>query len=84
MRKQEIWAIRRERIESFFQSQNDVRQNDDGGFSFGECEIRVTAMSERQIGRMRFPQTQMEFEGSEADTEEIHHRFVMQFISAGA
>ena len=80
----EIWAIPRERIERFFQSQNDVRPNGEGGFSFGRCEIRITPMSEREIGRLRFPQTQMEFEGSEADTEEIHHRFVMQFISAGA
>lgn len=83
MRKQEIWAIRRERIERFFQSQSDVRQNDDGVFSFGQCEIRVTEMPERQTGRLRFPQTLMEFEGPEADTKEIHHRFVLQFISAG-
>ena len=84
MRKQEIWAIRRERIERFFRSQQDVRENENGSFSFGHCEIRVKAMPERKIGSLRFPQTQMEFEGSEADTEEIHHRFVMQFISAGA
>ena len=83
MRKQEIWAIRRERIESFFRSQNGVRPNGDGAFSFGQCEIRVTAMPERQIGRLRFPQTQMEFEGPEEDTETIHRRFVLQFISAG-
>ena len=84
MRKQEIWAIRRERIESFFRSQNDVRPNGDGAFTFGRCEIRVTAMPERQIGRMCFPQTQVEFEGPETDTKKIYHRFVMQFSSAGA
>ena len=78
----EIWAIPRERIESFFQSQNDVRSNDDG-FSFGQCEIHITSMSERKIGHLRFPQTQMEFEGPGTDAERIHRRFILQFISAG-
>ncbi|MBR4473441.1 MAG: hypothetical protein IKS55_07355 [Oscillospiraceae bacterium] len=80
---QEIWAIPLDRIERFFQSQNDVRPNGDDGFSFGQCKIRITSMSEREIGSLRFPQTQMEFEGPDADTEEIHRRFVLQFISAG-
>ena len=83
MEIREIWAIPRERIERFFQSQNDVRPNGDGGFSLGQCEIRITSLPEREIGRLRFPQTQMEFEGPEADTERIHRRFVLQFISAG-
>ena len=83
MVKREIWAIPRERIERFFQSQSDVRPNGDGSFSFGRCEIRITPMAEREIGRLRFPQTQMAFEGPEADTEKIHRRFVLQFISAG-
>ncbi len=83
MVRREIWAIPRERIERFFQSQNDVRPDGCGGFSFGRCEIRITTMPEREIGRLRFPQTQMEFEGPEADTEKIHRRFVLQFISAG-
>ena len=78
----EIWAIRRERIERFFQSQKDVRLNG-GGFACGQCEIRITPLPEREIGRLRFPQTQMEFEGPKADTEKIHRRFVLQFISAG-
>ena len=79
----EIWAVPHERIESFFRSQNDVRPTGDGGFLFGQCEIRTTVMSERAIGRLRFPQTQVAFEGPEADTEAIHRRFVLQFISAG-
>lgn len=83
MRIQEIWAIPRERIEGFFRAQSDIRQDGDGVFSFGRCEIRATALPERQIGRLRFPQTQMEFAGPDADTQEIHRRFVLQFISAG-
>ena len=79
----EIWAIPRERIERFFQSRSDVRPDGSGGFSFGGCEIRITSLPEREIGRLRFPQTQMEFEGPEADTEMIHRRFFLQFISAG-
>ena len=83
MEIREIWAIPLDRIERFFQSQNDVRPNGNGDFSFGQCEIRITSMPEREIGRLRFPQTQMEFEGPDADTERIHRRFVLQFISAG-
>lgn len=83
MQIREIWAIPGERILRFLQSQNDVRPNGDGGFFFGGCEIRMTVLPEREIGRLRFPQTQMVFEGPEADTEEIHRRFVLQFISAG-
>ena len=83
MEIREIWAIPRERIERFFQSQNDVRPSGEGGFFFGQCEIRITSMPDREIGRLRFPRTQMEFEGPEADTEKIHRRFVLQFISAG-
>ena len=83
MEIREIWSISRERIECFFQSQNDVRPNGDGGFFFEACEIRITSMPEREIGRLRFPQTQMAFEGPETDTEKIHRRFVLQFISAG-
>ena len=83
MEIREIWAIPLERIERFFRSQNDVRPNGDGGFSLEQCKIRITSLPEREIGRLRFPQTQMEFEGPDADTEEIHRRFVLQFISAG-
>ena len=82
MQKREIWAIPRERIERFFQSQDEVRSCG-GAFSFGGCEIRITSMEEREIGRLRFPQTRMEFEGPEADLKEIYRRFVLQFISAG-
>ena len=83
MQIREIWAIPRERIECFFLSQDDVRPNGDGGFSFRRCEICITSMQEREIGGLRFPQTRMEFDGPDEDTKEIHRRFVLQFISAG-
>ena len=83
MQIREIWAVPRERIERFFQSQDDVRPSGNGGFSFGQCEIRITSMPERELGRLCFLQTQMAFEGSEEDAEKIHRRFVLQFISAG-
>ena len=83
MQIREIWAIPLERIERFFQSQDDVRPNSDSGFFFGQCEIRITTMAEREMGRLRFPQTRMEFEGPDEDAKEIHRRFVLQFISAG-
>lgn len=83
MQISEIWSISDERIKDFFLTQNDVRQNADDRFSYGQCEVRLSSMPQRQIGRFCFPQTQVEFEGPESDTEEIHRRFVLQFISAG-
>ena len=82
MQISEIWSITAERIRDFFLTQNDVRRNEDG-FSYGQCEIRLSPLPPRRVGRFRFPQTRVEFEGPEPDTEEIHRRFVLQFISAG-
>lgn len=79
----EIWSISDERIRGFFSRQSDVRPNEDGGFTCGRCEIRLTPLPPRPVGRFRFPQTEVSFEGPDADTEAIHRRFVLQFISAG-
>ena len=77
----EIWAIPGERIRRFFRTQDDVGLNENGGFSFRRCEIRVRELPEREIGSLRFPQTQMDFEGPAEETEEIHRRFVLQFVN---
>ncbi len=79
----ETWSISCEKIAAFFSRQADVRSNENGSFSFGQCEIRLTPLPFRQTGRLRLPQTGVAFDGAEADTEAIHHRFVLQFLSAG-
>ena len=79
----ETWSVSSERIRDFFLTQNDARENEDGSFSFGQCEVRVSPLPLRRVGRFSFPQTHLVFDGPKEDTETIHRRFVLQFISAG-
>ena len=79
----QIWSISADRINAFFQQQNDVLQNEDTCYSCGNCEIRITVLPRRNVGRFSFPQTQVDFNGPEQDAVAIHQRFVLQFISAG-
>lgn len=83
MQISEIWSISDERIRIFFLNQDDIRQQGGGSFACGQCEIRLTPLPLRQVGRFRFPQTKVEFSGPEEDTVKLHQRFVLQFISAG-
>ena len=79
----ETWSISHERIAAFFSGQEDIFPIGDGRFSCGQCEIRLSPLPLRQVGRFYFPQTQVEFDGPEADADAVHRRFVLQFISAG-
>lgn len=79
----ETWSIDCERVTAFFSGQDGVRANGESRFSYGTCEILVTPLPPRGVGRFQFPQTQVSFTGPEPDREEIHRRFVLQFISAG-
>ncbi len=83
MQIQEVWSISSERIRAFFLAQNDVCRKGNDRFSCGQCGIDITPLPFRKVGGFRFPQTRVEFDGPEPDTEEIHRRFVLQFISAG-
>jgi hypothetical protein len=79
----ETWSVSYERIAAFFLAQEELRPKGDGCFSFRRCEIRLTPLEPRRMGRFRFPQTRVAFDGPDEDAEEIHRRFVLQFISAG-
>ncbi len=79
----ETWSITAERIRAFFLSQNEIRHERDDRFSCASCEILLTPLPARQVGCFLYPQTRVEFTGSDEDTEAIHRRFVLQFISAG-
>ena len=79
----ETWSISHERITAFFSGQEDLRAEGEGCFSFGRCEIRLTPLPLRRVGRFCFPQTRVEFDGPEKESDAIHRRFVLQFISAG-
>ena len=80
----EIWGVSYTRIEAFFLSQDDVQKCRDGSFSFGDCRIHLSVLPEHVAGPLRFPRTQLVFNGSEQDTESIYHRFFLRFLSAGA
>lgn len=83
MQISEIWSISAERIRAFFLTQNDIRRVEDDMFFYGRCQVCILPLPPRQLGRFCFPQTRVEFDGPEPDAAEIHHRFVLQFISAG-
>ena len=78
----EQWAVSLERIESFFREQPDVEALPEG-FRFGECRIRLTALPDRSLGPVKVPYTLLEMTGDGEDTETIHRRFFLRFISAG-
>ena len=82
MEYREEWAFSRERIERFFREQSDVEEIS-GGFVFGGCRIRLTGLPQRTLGPVRIPYTYVEMVGDEDDTEQIHRRFFLRFISAG-
>ena len=79
----ETWSLPAARIRAFFLAQSDVLQRNADVFSCRQCEIRLTSLPPRTVGRFDFPQTRVEFSGPEEDTEAIRKRFVLQFISAG-
>ena len=83
MQVNEIWSISTERIRTFFLEQHDVQPVENDCFAFGECKICITALPLRQVGQFCFPQTKVDFCGSEIDTQKIYQRFFLQFVSAG-
>ena len=82
MRYEENWAIKTERIRSFFAAQPDVMQTAEG-FTYGNCQIRLIPVSGRLLGRWEQQRTIVRMEGPEEDTVQIHQRFFLQFLSAG-
>ena len=79
----ETWSISDDRIRAFFLAQNDILQKERNLFYYGQCKIHLTSLPLRKVGRFGFPQTRIAFDGPDQDVEEIHRRFVLQFISAG-
>ena len=80
----ETWGIPVARIEEFFLSQDDVQKCGEGVFLSEHCRISITVRPPREFGALSFPATRIEFSGPDRETEMIHRRFVLQFVSAGA
>ena len=82
MRREENWAVDEGRIRAFFAVQPDVTQTAEG-FSFGDCQIRLTPVSGQLLGKWQQQRTIVIMEGPETDISRIYQRFFLQFLSAG-
>ena len=83
MIKEEIWSISIQRASSFFREQEDVTEESANTFSFCSCRIQLTELRPKSMGVWAAERIQVRMEGRDADVEKIHHRFFIQFLSAG-
>ena len=79
----EIWSISQERINEFLLAIGGIPLEDAGGYSFDGCQVRLTVLPDRMIGRYPICRTQVHFSGEEEKTERIHRAFKLRFLSAG-
>ena len=79
----EIWSISPERIDEFLLSIGGILQEDTGVYSFDGCQVRLTVLPDRMIGRFPICRTQVCFSGEKEKTEKIHWAFKLRFLSAG-
>lgn len=82
MEYREKWAVSLERIEGFFHEQPDTEAAS-GGFHYRSCRISLTALPSWLLGPVMVPYTLVEMSGGDEDTETIHRRFFLRFVSAG-
>ena len=83
MRICETWGIPPERIREYLCREEKLRITEPDRYSDGAVTISLKASPPRVLGSFAFPQTQVTFEGSDRETESLHRRFVLRFISAG-
>ena len=83
MVKEEIWSISIQRARSFFRDQEDVAEESSNDFTYGTCRIHLTELKPKGMGVWAAKRIQVRMEGSEADVENIYHRYFIQFLSTG-
>ncbi len=83
MTKEEIWGVAIDRVRRFFREQPDVQEEGANRFCHGDCVVSLTELKPKGMGVWAGKRTQVHFEGGDADTEEIYHRFFIQFLSTG-
>ena len=83
MKIQETWSVPPERIREFLLSHKGVQQDSQNCFLFGQCSVELVVLPESRIASVRIPRKHVVFEGEEKETETLHRRFVLQFLSAG-
>lgn len=80
MEYKEIWAVPLLQIERFFK-ENPAIQYDGSKYFYKSCSITIKKLPEK--GMLKIPQTQVVMSGEDNDTEEIHEKFFLNFLSAG-
>ena len=82
MNYDEIWGIEVSRVRDFFEQQSDVSYVSEDKFAFRGARISIEALEDRHLGSLHFARTHIKITGG-ADSEEIHRRIYIRFMSAG-
>lgn len=79
----ENWGLSLQRIEDYLNAQEDVERLAPLRYRFGTAELLLTSLPPGSMGPFPIERTLVEFRGEGKDTEEIHRRFTLRFLSAG-
>ena len=81
MIKEEIWRVPLQRAVAFFRGQEDVMEETTRVFRFRSCRIDLSELKPASMGIWAAKRVKVRMEGDEVDVEELHHRFLLQFLS---
>ena len=83
MLKEETWGVSIDRARRLFREQPDVQEENANSFCFASCTVVLTELKPKGMGVWAAKRCRVCFEGEDADTEAIYHRFFIQFLSSG-
>lgn len=83
MIKEETWSVPIQRVRAFFREQEDVAEEGANQYIFGSCRITLTELKPKGMGVWAAQRIKLRMEGSDADVEDIYHRYFIQFLSTG-
>lgn len=83
MLKEETWGVAIDRARRFFREQSDVQEEDSNHFRYEDCLVSLTELKPKGMGVWAAKRCRVRFEGGDADTDAIYHRFFIQFLSTG-
>ena len=79
---EENWAVDPKRVRDFFAAQPGAVETEDG-FWLEDCRIHLTAVPSMLLGKFPVTRTLLRLEGEQDAVKAVHHRFFLQFLSAG-
>ena len=83
MKKEEIWGVSIQRVREFFLAQPDVSEVSANSYTFQSVRITLEELEPANNGIFSARRTRLVMEGPEEEVKIIHHRFFLQFLSAG-